>query len=357
MAFDSKNETKLYEASDLEQKTLDSGEELTQFNPKVKHFNSQNMAYLARYARAVYGKFEAEVDPYPADSTDSPGIKLELSNTLGYNFDDSSTKLFTFMSRQTETQGCVVGDEEKIILVFRGTQQKLDWLANAKLHQETWTATRKIGKVHVGFYEAFASVCSKMEDYIKQLRTKDQPIWVTGHSLGGALTTLACAHIELQMPDDYRVAGAYTFGQPRVGNDDFADAFDERLKGRFFRIMNQNDIVCVVPSKILVQPSKLIVPKPIRYKHVGTPIYFNSDRKLVYDANWFERVGGRVKGIVGDVVKDFGKDILNLDLQEIAKLEISTIRDHSMANCYLPLAKEHLQKISKDKLEAENKVD
>ncbi|MDJ0899888.1 MAG: lipase family protein [Xenococcus sp. MO_188.B8] len=355
----------LYEKSVVDQEELDSGER-TQFNPQVKHFNSQNMAYLARCARAVYGRFEAEgKDRSKADSTDSPEIKEELSNTLGYNFENTtkydpkkpSAELFTFMSRQTETQGCVVGDEEKIIVVFRGTQQKLDWLANAKLHQETWTATRKIGKVHVGFYEAFVSVCSKMEDYIKQLWTKDQPIWVTGHSLGGALATLACAHIELQMPDEYRVAGAYTFGQPRVGNDDFADAFDERLKGRFFRIMNQNDVVCVLPSKVFVQPSKLIVPKPIRYKHVGTPIYFNDKGELVYDANWFERVGGRVKGIVGDFVKDFGQDILNLEMQEIAKLEISTIRDHFIAECYLPLAKEHLKKLTEDKLEAENKVD
>lgn len=335
--------------------TLDNGNR-TKFNPQVRKFNSQNLAYLARCARAVYGKFECELDRSLANSTDSKEVKKELSDYLGYNFDDPNTKFFTFISRQTETQGYIVGDEEKIIVVFRGTQQKLDWLANAKVRQEVWTETKKIGKAHVGFYEAFVSVCSQMEDYLRKLRTKNQPIWVAGHSLGGALTTLACAHIELQMPDEFKVAGAYTFGQPRVGNDDFADTFDKHLKDRFFRIMNQNDVVCVVPSKIFTQPSKLIVPKPIRYKHVGTPVYFNGKRELVFDANWFERVGGRAKGIIGDFAKDFAGDILNLDMGEIAKLEISTIRDHSMANCYLPLAKDHLKNINEERIKSESEL-
>lgn len=141
------------------------------------------MAYLAQCARAAYNKLTAETDSSQADSTDSPEIKQELTESLGYDFGDSNTKFFALCSRQTETQGYVVGDEEKIIIAFRGTQEKLDWVANGKLIQETWTATRKIGMVHIGFYQAFASVCSKMEDYIKLLRTNEQPIWVTGHSL------------------------------------------------------------------------------------------------------------------------------------------------------------------------------
>ncbi len=339
-----------------------------QFNPLVRKFNSQNMAYLAQCARAAYNKLTAEEDPSQADSTDSLEIKQELTKFLGYDFNDSSTKFFALNSRQTETQGYVVGDEEKIIIAFRGTKETLDWAANSKLFQETWTATRKIGKVHIGFYQAFTSVCSKMEDYIKLLRTNDQPIWVTGHSLGGALATLAAAHIELQMSNEFETAGGYTFGQPRVGNDDFADAFDERLKGRFFRIMNKNDVVCVIPPKIFTQPSKIAIPKPIRYKHLGTPVFFNDKGEMVYDANWFERVGGRVKGIVGDFAKDFVGDTAGnvlgyvtkgekIDWNEMAKLEVSTIRNHSMANCYLPLAKEHLQELSEEKLSAENKVD
>lgn len=52
-------------------------------------------------------------------------------------------------------------------------------------------------------------------------------LWLTGHSLGGAMATLAAAWLaERKIP----FSGAYTFGQPRVGDDNFQVAFDTKLK-------------------------------------------------------------------------------------------------------------------------------
>ena len=43
------------------------------------------------------------------------------------------------------------------------------------------------------------------------------------------------------------VQGVYTFGQPRVGNTDFAAAVNEKLGSGIFRFVNDRDIVPRVP--------------------------------------------------------------------------------------------------------------
>ena len=56
-------------------------------------------------------------------------------------------------------------------------------------------------------------------------------ITVTGHSLGGALATV-CA---VWAPEQYPLApvSLYTFGQPRVGNDEFVSHLNSVVSGCF----------------------------------------------------------------------------------------------------------------------------
>jgi triacylglycerol lipase len=64
------------------------------------------------------------------------------------------------------------------------------------------------------------------------------------------------------------VTGLYTFGSPRVGDQNFAQAFTEKIGDRTFRVVNGNDIVPRVP------------PQLNGYKHVGEVIFFNAQGKL-----------------------------------------------------------------------------
>jgi pimeloyl-ACP methyl ester carboxylesterase len=64
--------------------------------------------------------------------------------------------------------------------------------------------------------------------------------WFTGHSLGGALATLAAD----RHGDS---AAVYTFGSPLVGDDAFAAGFNNRHEGRSFRYVNGDDLVTRVP--------------------------------------------------------------------------------------------------------------
>jgi triacylglycerol lipase len=70
-------------------------------------------------------------------------------------------------------------------------------------------------------------------------------LYVAGHSLGAALATLALPDIEERTK--CRIRALYTFGSPRVGDDTFAREFNERYRGRSFRIANTSDLVTSSP--------------------------------------------------------------------------------------------------------------
>lgn len=273
------------------------------FDPTAKSFNAYNMAYLAYCAQSVYQSDEQCKD-----------LLRELDPKIIDN-------LKFFHRASTGTEGFITNDEQKIILAFRGTSATQDWLTDAMSIQKTWTSTKKIGKVHSGFYKSLNSVWSEIMEHLQALRTKNQPIWITGHSLGGALAALAFATLRLQEPK-YEVAGAYTFGQPRVGNDDFTQAFDADAKHRLFRLVNNNDIVPRLPSTLIRKGVSFatLAAKSIHdvdsYEHMGQLLYFDADGKLNQDATFLDMAKGRFEGYV--------KNLFN------KKINLDSVEDHSM---------------------------
>jgi pimeloyl-ACP methyl ester carboxylesterase len=71
---------------------------------------------------------------------------------------------------------------------------------------------------------------------IEKLQAQGLKIWITGHSLGAALATLAADRLQA-------VHGLYTFGSPRVGDE----AFQARFRPKAYRVVNGKDIVASVP--------------------------------------------------------------------------------------------------------------
>jgi hypothetical protein len=124
------------------------------------------------------------------------------------------------------------------IIAFRGTQAPIDFVTDAK----AWPKEDKLfGRVHCGFDEAIESVLEPIAARV-ELMPKDKPLIITGHSLGGALAVLCAFHL------GDRVDSIYTFGQPRVGNREFAKRSDSIFKGRHFRFVNAQDIVPRLPG-------------------------------------------------------------------------------------------------------------
>lgn len=194
------------------------------FNPNAQGFSAANMAYLAHCAQAIY-------KPDSECTEAIRNIDSELSQNIRF-----------FNSRQTGTEGFIAGDNHKIIIAFRGTSDRQDWLTDAATIQKTWSSVLNIGKVHSGFFASLNSVWSVVIEHLKELQTNEQPVWITGHSLGGALAALAYATLRLQEPK-YELAGAYTFGQPRIGNNLLCQEFDADSKHRFFRVVNSMSLL------------------------------------------------------------------------------------------------------------------
>ena len=68
---------------------------------------------------------------------------------------------------------------------------------------------------------------------------KDKPLFITGHSLGGALATIAAK----KLSHEGGIAACYTFGSPRVGDEEWiAD-----IKTPVYRLVNAADCVTMLP--------------------------------------------------------------------------------------------------------------
>lgn len=157
-----------------------------------------------------------------------------------------------------ETEALVANTSKFVVVAFRGTTSREDARTDLQARFNMSDAEvdgRKFKvSVHSGFYHAFQRVQARIEELLANT-DKEKPIYLTGHSLGGALALVASAALASSLGD--RIAAVYTFGAPRVGKRDFAEA----VKAPHYRVINMGDIVPLVP------------PTWLRgYAHTGMPI-------------------------------------------------------------------------------------
>jgi triacylglycerol lipase len=140
-------------------------------------------------------------------------------------------------------------------------------------------------KVHKGFKEGLDEVWEMLHTYLEDLRQKNKKIWITGHSLGAALANLA--------GDRYKdnLQGLYTFGSPRVGNNDSKANFSVNA----YRFINNNDIVTKVPPKDL-----------LGFQHVGELKYIDSNGKVQDNISILKQLEDGIIGEFKNVLDSFG---------------------------------------------------
>ncbi|MDJ0710663.1 MAG: lipase family protein [Woeseiaceae bacterium] len=136
-----------------------------------------------------------------------------------------------------DTQCFVCIGPNVAMLAFRGTESFGDWMTNIQFVSKDLD----YGRVHKGFYRAFEDVRSELRAMLRDAAPKH--VFYCGHSLGGALATIAIAETA-DIAADYKAG--YTFGQPKTGKSDFRDHFNAH-HGEFFRFENDGDIVPRVP--------------------------------------------------------------------------------------------------------------
>ena len=149
-----------------------------------------------------------------------------------------------FVDNASSARGFFAANGERALLAFRGTEKGnfFDLAADADVlpaNDEDMQAY-----VHRGFHRYFESVWPEVVGLVKNYRNVHprQDICITGHSLGGALASLAFAH--LCDP----ATSLYTFGCPRVGDRAFCERIETAAKTQqCWRIVDHLDIVTHVP--------------------------------------------------------------------------------------------------------------
>jgi hypothetical protein len=211
----------------MEAKSFFQGQDYLLTPPLLRAAYSDRMAWVcASMSQLAYDRFEVGDEELYRQFV----AKLESG---GFELID------TFNSDETGTQAFLVANEDFAVLAFRGTEKNWRDVQIDILARRIKTSS---GKIHAGFRQAYDSVAKQIEKSLTKIG-KRRPIYVTGHSLGGALATVATQNLEWNPRFEYQVAACYTFGSPRVGNADY----DPNIKTSLFRIVNTTDIVTVIP--------------------------------------------------------------------------------------------------------------
>ena len=209
-----------------------------------------------------------------------------------------------FNNHGRDTQAFMFRTNAFMVLAFRGSQEPRDWLTNFTTQLRNFTIYKDgvptlssyQGRVHKGFFLAWAiiekSVLSQIEQWREKFGEPLPPLYVTGHSLGGALATIAAAGLA---DNGVEIAGVYTFGQPRVGDRAFVRQLATITHGKVFRYVNNNDIVPHVPPPFsLWNPTRF-------YGHVGSATYFN--RKGIITPNAEHSLSARATDVLLALMK------------------------------------------------------
>src|SRR5690606_5831117 len=186
----------------------------------------------------------------------------------------------------SESQAFVAIGSDSILVAFRGTESKVeDWVTDSRCKLVRGPLA---GHVHAGFYDSLSHIWRDLNRWVAEAtRHRDKAIWVTGHSLGAALATLAVAR---WVEEGKKISGLYTFGQPRAGDETFARNFNFLFKPSAFRFVNNSDFVTRVP------------PRSLGYSHTGTFRYFPGPGELKHEISWWNRFLDQWPGTVGDLL-------------------------------------------------------
>jgi hypothetical protein len=127
------------------------------------------------------------------------------------------------------------GFEGMLVLAFRGTEQDRleDILTDARANL---VPSPGGGRVHKGFLEAFRRVEQPIRAALEE--NKGPPVYITGHSLGGALALMATRYLGSDS-----TGATYTYGCPRAADD----TFFRPIKTPVYRIVNAADGVARLP--------------------------------------------------------------------------------------------------------------
>lgn len=245
----------------------------------------------------LYAQLVAEAyRPDPSDLKNRAGDVVSAGlGTAQTQFDVITTLYANDLATQANPArgACVVSiglilqarDSGEAVVAFRGTEGIKEWVLDANFGTIPCPFLASAGQTEDGFSDMYTSVAigaaAGSPTLVKSLATllwKQPPIdsvTVCGHSLGGALATLATLDIAVNAPAPYHNVTSYTYASPRTGNIAFASKYNQMVANTY-RVANELDVVprlplfppyehvmgefdlkpyTILPPKFLVQPN------------------------------------------------------------------------------------------------------
>jgi predicted lipase len=135
----------------------------------------------------------------------------------------------------------IVSFSNRIIVSFRGTDNFMGWISDFDFRKDEDNK-----QVENGFHDSWDNFKSSIIQYLKNY--SDIPIYMTGHSRGAALCTIAANEVKQLMPKSN--ISNINFGSPRVYSKDGAAQYNNRQIPTF-RVVNGGDLITEVPLEVL----------------------------------------------------------------------------------------------------------
>jgi hypothetical protein len=168
-----------------------------------------------------------------------------------------------------------------VVVAFRGTADIRNWLTDVEFAKAPIASGVR---VHHGFLKSAEAILPLLQ--VKLGHPADsKPLIITGHSLGGALASLAAYKLQQA---GYPIESVYTFASPRVGNAGWRDAYHQLINGpcgshlgnKSFRVAAVGDLVPLIPG--------IFTTFRDGYRHVGVEVLLNGDGLLLEPGHYLE---------------------------------------------------------------------
>lgn len=190
--------------------------------PTTAGVYEQNLAIaLLDISLATSQSYCFNIDPLPLPPTFTNQIPLFKNKTIyGHIF-------------WNDTYAC---------FAFSGTMNLPEWKTDFDYHLTPATGLNNYVpgvECHQGFYNLYMSVRPAIINWVNNNQNIKQ-LFITGHSLGGALCTICAYDFAKYNPTHY------SFAAPRSGNREYAKLFDQMLP-QSLRINNTEDSVPQLP--------------------------------------------------------------------------------------------------------------
>jgi triacylglycerol lipase len=222
---------------------------------ETNEFDVRTAIFLAAVCRQTYVMF---------DNKDGTFIVPEQYRAV-------STFQAKSFSGVSERFGFILESENRLIVAFRGTSSPMDWVSDVMARQKKFVCVPDAGWTHRGISAVYESARDVVLSALSGL-PEGKPLYITGHSLGGALAVL-CA-IDVAAHSRFAHPRVYTFGAPRVGDPAFAKAFASKIACSH-RVCNVYDAVPHLPPFLCKIPRHQKVYSYMHVKH-AYPLEFQN---------------------------------------------------------------------------------